>query len=126
MKRRRSQGTLDSFVTRVPGLLDVSKEVVEQSCDARTSVNIADESSSDNFSTATTASYADNTSSIIRPNDVGSHIDSISEISHFVKCELQNRFKKRRKHLLNLGCLEKDCLRTKHFRLALFRVQRES
>ena len=40
--------------------------------------------------------------------------------------EFQNRFKKRRKHLLNLGSLEKDCLRTKHFRLALFRVQRES
>ena len=36
--------------------------------------------------------------------------------------EFQNRFKKRRKHLLNLGSLEKDCLRTKHFRLALFRV----
>ena len=26
--------------------------------------------------------------------------------------EFQNRFKKRRKHLLNLGSLEKDCLRT--------------
>ena len=91
MKRRRSQGTLDSFVKRVPGLLCVSKEVVEQNCDARTSVNIADESSSDNFSTATTASYTDNTSSVIRQNDVGSHIDSISEISDFVKCELLER-----------------------------------
>ena len=38
----------------------------------------------------------------------------------------QNRFKKRRKHLLNLGSLEKDCFWTKHFRLALFRVQCES
>ena len=37
-----------------------------------------------------------------------------------------NRFKKRRKHLSNLGSLEKDCFWTKHFRLAFFRVQRES
>ena len=28
--------------------------------------------------------------------------------------EFQNRFKKYRKHLLNLGSLEKDCFRTDH------------
>ena len=52
--------------------------------------------------------------------------DSSIYEKHFGGTEFQNRFKKRRKHLLNLGSLEKDCLRTKHFRLALFRVQRES
>ena len=40
--------------------------------------------------------------------------------------EFQNRSKKRQKHLLNLGNLEKDCFWTKHFRLALFSVQRVS
>ena len=40
MKRSRSQSTLDCFVKRVAGvvLLGVLKEVVEHSCDARTSV----------------------------------------------------------------------------------------
>ena len=42
--------------------------------------------------------------------------------SFLVVQNFKTDLKKRRKHLLNLGSLEKDCLRTKHFRLALFIV----
>ena len=35
---------------------------------------------------------------------------TIARVTHYNR--LKKRFKKRRKHLLNLGSLEKDCLRT--------------